>query len=334
MGTYIIAEAGVNHNGDYELAKKLVDIAAEAGADAVKFQTFKATESTGRQAEKAAYQKKNHPVEESQLDMIRKLELPFEAFGRLQKYCFEKGIDFISTPDGTESLQYLIQLDMPYIKAGSTEITNLPFLKEIGAAGKPVLLSTGMSTLGEVEKALNAVYETGNTDVILMHCTTDYPTSVEDVNLNAMLTLKNAFHVPAGYSDHTAGYEAAVAAVALGAVCIEKHITLDRELPGPDHRASMPPEEFREYVLRIRNTERLLGDGRKKPTEHEKDIMNQARRSILAKHDLKKGTVLTKDMFCYKRPGDGIWPEYAPILEGRMLKRDLAEEEKILWEDV
>lgn len=334
MRTYIIAEAGVNHNGDINLAKKLIDMAKEAGADAVKFQIFKAEESTGKSAEKASYQKRNDPTQESQLDMIRRMELPFEDFAVLQEYCSDSGIDFISTPDGTESLQYLVKLDVPFIKVGSTEVTNGPFLKEIGNTGKPVILSTGMSTLGEVEKALDILYETGNRNITLMHCTTDYPTAIENVNMNAMLTLRNAFHVPVGYSDHTLGYEAAVVAAAMGAVYIEKHITLDRALPGPDHKASMPPDEFRAYVAHIRNTELLLGDGRKKPTEHERDIMNQVRRSILAKHRLEKGTVLTEEMFCYKRPGDGIWPEYAKILEGRVLKRDVGEEEKILWEDV
>ena len=188
--------------------------------------------------------------------------------------------------------------------------------------------------MGEVEKAIDTIYETGNRQVTLMHCTTDYPTDIKNVNMNAMITLKNAFHVPIGYSDHTLGFEAAVAAVVMGAVVIEKHITLDRDLPGPDHRASMPPEEFCEYVKHIRNAELLLGDGRKKPSEHEKDIMNQVRRSILANKDLKKGTILSKEMFCYKRPGDGIRPEYADILTGRELKRDIGEDEKIMWEDI
>ena len=332
--SYVIAEAGVNHNGDIKLAKQLIDVAKDAGADAVKFHTFKAEESTGRHAEKAAYQKNNDPTRETQLDMIRKLELPFDDFAVLQEYCNKKQIDFISTPDGTQSLQCLVKLNIPFIKIGSTEVTNYPFLKEIAATGKPLLLSTGMSTLGEVEKAIDTIYETGNRQVTLMHCTTDYPTDIKNVNMNAMITLKNAFHVPIGYSDHTLGFEAAVAAVVMGAVVIEKHITLDRDLPGPDHRASMPPEEFCEYVKHIRNAELLLGDGRKKPSEHEKDIMNQVRRSILANKDLKKGTILSKEMFCYKRPGDGIRPEYADILTGRELKRDIGEDEKIMWEDI
>lgn len=334
MGVYVIAEAGVNHNGDIELAKKLIDMAKECGADAVKFQTFKAEESTGINAEKAEYQKKNDMTVESQYEMIKKLELPFSDFAILKQYAEKKNIDFISTPDGEESLQCLLELNVPIIKVGSTEVTNYPFLEKIAQSKKLIILSTGMSTLGEVEKAVNIMMETGNEKIQLMHCTTDYPTEPEDVNLRAMVTLRNAFRFPVGYSDHTLGFEAAVAAVSLGAVSIEKHITLDRDLPGPDHRASMPPEEFKEYVKHIRNTEKLLGDGRKKPTQKEKVIMQQVRRSILAAEDLKEGTILTKEMFCYKRPGKGILPEYADILVGRRLKRDIKKEERIMWEDV
>lgn len=334
MGVYIIAEAGVNHNGDMELARKLVDMAKDCGADAVKFQTFKAEESTSAMAEKAEYQQKNDATCESQIEMLRKLELPFENFLTLKRYCEEKEIDFISTPDGLESLKYLVDIDVPLIKIGSTEVTNLSFLKEIAKTGKPMILSTGMSTLGEVEKAVEVIESNGHSELTLMHCTTDYPTAVEEVNLKAMLTLQNAFGIPVGYSDHTEGFEAAIAATTMGAVCIEKHITLDRDLPGPDHKASMPPDEFRDFVQHIRNTEVLLGDGRKRATKHEKSIMTQVRRSILSADQLKKGTVLTKEMLCYKRPGDGIAPEYADILVGRELKRDLEKEEKIMWEDV
>lgn len=334
MGIYVIAEAGVNHNGDIKQAKKLIDMAKECGADAVKFQIFKAEESTGIRAEKPEYQKQNDKTIESQYEMIKKLELPFSDFAVLKQYAEMKKIDFIATPDGEESLQYLLDLDVPFIKVGSTEVTNYPFLEKIAQSMKPIILSTGMSTLGEVEKAVNTVLEAGNEKIQLMHCTTDYPTEIEDVNLRAMVTLRDAFHIPVGYSDHTLGFEAAVAAVSLGAVCIEKHITLDRNLPGPDHRASMSLEEFKEYVNHIRNAEKLLGDGRKKPTKKEKIMMQQIRRSILAVEDLKAGTILTKEMFCYKRPGGGIPPECADILIGRMLKRDIKIEEEIMWEDV
>ena len=334
MGVYVIAEAGVNHNGDIGLAKRLIDIAFECGADAIKFQTFKAEESTGLTAHKAEYQNKNVPTIESQLDMIRKLELPFSDFKILKDYCAQKPIDFISTPDGTQSLKCLLELDVPLIKIGSTEVTNYPFLKEIAFSEKPIILSTGMSTLGDVEKAINVFTSVSNANIQLMHCTTDYPTCIEDVNLRAMVTLREAFHLPVGYSDHTLGYEAAVAAVAMGAVCIEKHITIDRNMQGPDHKASMPPEEFKEYVQKIRNTEILLGDGKKKPTKSEMRIMKQVRRSVLAVRDLPAGTILTKEMLCYKRPGTGIAPEYADVLVGRALKRNVGKEEPIMWEDI
>ena len=334
MGVYIIAEAGVNHNGRLELAMQMVDMAKECGADAIKFQTFKAEESTSSYAEKAEYQKCNDGTAESQLEMLRKLELPFEYFSLLKEYCQKKEIDFISTPDGSESLNYLIDIGVPLIKIGSTEVTNSIFLSEIARTMKPIILSTGMSTLGEVEKAVEIIRLNGNNNITLMHCTTDYPTQIEEVNLNAMLTLKNAFKVNVGYSDHTLGVEAAIAATTLGAVCIEKHITLDRNMKGPDHRASMPPNEFKTYIQHIRNTEKLLGDGRKKPTAHEKEIMSQVRRSILTSRPLKKDTVLTQEMLCYKRPGNGIAPQYTDILIGRKLKRDLDKEELITWEDV
>lgn len=332
--TYVIAEAGVNHNGDIKMARRLIDVAKAAGADAVKFQTFKAEESTSFSAEKAEYQKQTTSKKESQLDMIKKLELPFSAFGELQQYCREQDIDFISTPDGLESLKCLMKLDVPLIKIGSTEVTNYPFLDALGRTGKPLILSTGMSTLGEVEKAIDTIYSTGNHNITLMHCTTDYPTALNDVNLMAIKTMQQAFQIDVGYSDHTLGFEAAVAAVVLGAVCIEKHITLDRELPGPDHKASMPPEEFEEYVRHIRNTENILGDGLKRPTSGEVENINQVRRSVVVTRDICKGTILTEDMLCLKRPGTGIKPEYEQLLIGRAVKRNLVADEMILWEDV
>lgn len=334
MSVYIIAEAGVNHNGSLELAKQLVDIAKKCGADAVKFQTFKAEESTGIKADKAEYQKKNDTIEETQLDMLKKVELPFTDFTILKQYCEELGIDFISTPDGQQSLKCLVDMNVSTIKIGSTEITNYPFLKQIAQSRKKIILSTGMSTLGEVEKAVDVLLENGAQDINLMHCTTDYPTDVEDVNLRAMVTLRNAFHLPVGYSDHTLEFEAAVAAVAMGAVIIEKHITIDREMKGPDHRASMPPKQFAEYVRHIRNTEKLLGDGNKKPTVKEKVMMQQVRRSILSSRKLEAGTILTEDMLCLKRPGIGIEPEFLPVLLGRKLKRNVEKEEPITWQDV
>ncbi len=334
MSVLIIAEAGVNHNGDFNLAKKLIDMAKECGADAIKFQTFKAYESTGVFAEKAQYQKENVEIQESQLEMIQKLELPFEDFKRLKEYCNEKGIIFVSTPDGLESLDFLISLGIPFIKIGSTEVSNIEFLKAIGKTGKEVVLSTGMSTLGEVEKAIDVIKTTGNQNIKIMHCTTDYPTAVEDVNLKAMVTMREAFKVPVGLSDHTMGNEAAIAAVALGAEFIEKHITLDKNMEGPDHKASMPKKEFKAYVKAIRDTEILLGDGIKKPTKREKMIMQDVRRSIVAARDIEEGTILSKDLLSYKRPGYGIEPEMGEYVIGRKIKRSVVKDELILWQDI
>lgn len=334
MSVYIIAEAGVNHNGSIELAKQLVDMAVECGADAIKFQTFKAEESTGAFAKKAKYQQENMKCEESQLDMIKKLELPFESFREIQTYCNSKGIDFISTPDGSDSLKFLSSLNMPLIKIGSTEVTNLEFLKEVGNTGLSIILSTGMSYLGEVEKAINTIVNTGNRKIRLMHCTTDYPTSYKDVNLLAMVTLKEAFKFPVGLSDHTIGIEAAISAVALGAEFIEKHITLDKNMIGPDHKASMTPNEFKLYVESIRNTELLLGNGIKQPTEREKLIMKDVRRSIVAAENINKDIIIDKSMIAFKRPGYGIKPEFLDVVIGSCLNRDLKKDEVINWNDL
>ena len=334
MSVYIIAEAGVNHNGSLELAKKLVDMAAECGVDAIKFQTFKAEESTGSYANKAAYQMENMPVEESQLEMIKKLELPFEAFKEIKAYCVQKNIDFISTPDGEESLNVLVDLDVPVIKIGSTEVTNLEFLKKIGNTGREIILSTGMSYLKEVERAVETIRSTHNHKIKIMQCTTDYPTAVEDVNLRAMLTMKEKLNVPVGLSDHTVGNEAAIAAVALGAEFVEKHITLDQNMEGPDHKASISYEGLKSYVQAIRNTEKLLGDGIKRPTKREEIIMKDVRRSIVAKEPLKAGTLLTKELIDYKRPGTGISPLYADEIVGKQINKDLEKDQPIMWEDM
>ncbi|MGL5615034.1 MAG: N-acetylneuraminate synthase [Sarcina sp.] len=334
MAVYIIAEAGVNHNGNLKLAKKLVDLAVKAKANAVKFQTFKAEECTGEFANKAKYQIENTGNEESQLEMTKKLELPFEDFRILKEYCEKRKIDFISTPDGKESLNYLLSLNIKTIKIGSTEVTNLEFLKEIGAKKKEIILSTGMSYLGEVERAIEALKNGGAEKIILLHCSTDYPTKVEDVNLKAMVTLRDAFKLPVGLSDHTMGNEAAVAAVALGAEIVEKHITLDKNMEGPDHRASMNLKEFKRYVEAIRNTEKILGTGIKKPTEREKIIMKDVRRSIVAKENLKEGTILEVAMIAYKRPGNGIKPELSDLLMGKKLIRSIKKDEIIDWKDL
>lgn len=334
MGVFIIAEAGVNHNGDINLAKKLIDIAKKANVDAVKFQTFKTEKIVGKFADMAEYQKENLKTKESQFDMIKKLELSYSDFRELKRYCDENNIMFLSTPDDEDSLDLLVDLKVPMIKVGSTEITNLKYLSRIAKKNLPIILSTGMSTLGEVETALKTIHYSGNNKVTLLHATTDYPTKYEDVNLKAMITLKNAFNVPIGYSDHTLAYEAAVAAVSMGAQVIEKHFTLDKSMEGPDHKASLNPNELEEFVIKIRNTEALLGDGIKKPTKREEQNIIVARRSIVAAYDLKKGSVITENMIVFKRPGSGIKPEMIDILIGRTLKRDIKEDEVIQWEDI
>jgi N-acetylneuraminate synthase/N,N'-diacetyllegionaminate synthase len=334
MGVYIIAEAGVNHNGDIRLAKKLIEAAKYAGADAVKFQTFKTEKIIGKYAQKAEYQVDNTGSSESQFEMVKKLELSYDQFTELKNYCDEKEITFISTPDETDSLDYLADIGVPLIKIGSTEVTNLKFLKEISKKDLPIILSTGMSTLGEVELALDTIYEQGNRDVTLMHATTDYPTMAEDVNLKAMVTMRDAFKIPVGYSDHTLGNEAAIAAVALGAVVIEKHFTLDKTMEGPDHAASMTPDEFKGFVNAIRTTEMLLGTGIKKPTKKEEKTIEAARRSIVASKDLEAGTILTEEMIEFKRPGTGLKPEFIKFVLGRKLKNSLKEDQLITLDDL
>lgn len=334
MSVFIIAEAGVNHNGNIELAKKLIDVAKEAKVDAVKFQTFKTEKIVSRSAEMAEYQKENLKTQESQYEMIKRLELSYDSFKELKQYCEDKNILFLSTPDDEDSLDFLVELQVEQIKIGSTEVTNLNYLRKIAKKNLPIILSTGMSTLGEVEAALTTIYEEGNKNITLLHATTDYPTAYDDVNLRAMITLKNAFNIPVGYSDHTLGYEAAIAAVTMGAVVIEKHFTLDKNMEGPDHKASLNPEELKEFVVKIRNTEKLLGDGIKKPTNREKEIIEVARRSIVASYDLKKGSIITEEMLEFKRPGNGIKPDMTDVLIGRELKRDVKEDEVIKWEDI
>ena len=334
MPVFIIAEAGVNHNGDTNLAKKLIDIAKDANVDAIKFQTFKTEKIVGKFAEMAEYQRENLKTQESQYEMIKKLELSYKEFKELKQYCDEKNIMFLSTPDDEDSLEFLVDLKVPMIKIGSTEVTNLTYLQKIAQKNLPIVLSTGMSNLGEVEAALKVICKEGNLDVTLLHATTDYPTQYEDVNLKAMCTLKKAFGVPVGYSDHTLGYEAAIAAVTMGAIVIEKHFTLDKNMEGPDHKASLNPEELKEFVVKIRNTEKLLGDGIKRPTKREKSIISEVRRSIVAAYDLEKGSIITEEMLQFKRPGNGIKPGMINVLIGRQLKRDVKEDEVIKWEDI
>jgi N,N'-diacetyllegionaminate synthase len=335
MSVFIIAEAGVNHNGEINLAKKLIDVAIEARADAVKFQTFKADEVISSFAPMAEYQKKNLGKEETQLEMVKELELSFEDFVELKKYCDEKGIMFLSTPFDIQSARFLKDLDLEIFKIPSGEITNYPLLREIGSYKKKVILSTGMADLGDIEDAIDVLLEFGTKreDITLLHCNTEYPTPMEDVNLRAIITLREAFKVNVGYSDHTLGIEIPIAAVALGATVIEKHFTLDKNLPGPDHKASLEPYELKAMVKAIRNIEKALGTGIKKPSKSEIKNINIARKSIVAKRNIKKGEIFTDENITTKRPGTGISPMKWNEVIGKRASRDFRKDEEIMFCD-
>ncbi|EMO15055.1 N-acetylneuraminate synthase [Leptospira santarosai str. CBC523] len=332
MKTLIIAEAGVNHNGDLELARKLIDVAANAGADIVKFQTFEAERLVTKSAKKADYQNSaTGNAAESQYEMLKKLELSKENHEKLIQYCKQTGIEFLSTAFDLQSLAFLEQLNLSRYKIPSGEITNLPYLQKIGSSGKPIILSTGMSTLGEIESALLVLETTGakRNEITVLHCNTEYPTSYSDVNLSAMKSIADAFKIKVGYSDHTSGIEVSVAAVALGASVIEKHFTLDRSLPGPDHKASLEPNELKTMVRSIRNIELSLGDGIKKPSNSELKNISIARKSIVAAFSIKAGEIFTRENLTAKRPGDGISPMRLDEVIGLKAKRDFFEDELI-----
>ena len=310
MKTLIIAEAGVNHNGDLDLARRLVDVAADAGADLVKFQTFKADRLVASNAPKAEYQRRETGADESQHAMIRRLELTRDMHIALIEHCKDRGIRFFSTAFDFQSIDMLVELGIDRFKIPSGEITNLPYLRHVGSYGKPVLLSSGMATLSEIEAALSALELAGTRrDLItVLHCNTEYPTPMEDVNLRAMRAIREAFNVPVGYSDHTAGIEVSIAAVALGATTIEKHFTLDRSLPGPDHKASLEPGELAAMVTAIRNIERAMGNGIKQPSASESKNKAIARRSIVAATTIRAGETFTAANLTVKRPGTGLSP--------------------------
>jgi N,N'-diacetyllegionaminate synthase len=330
--TFIIAEAGVNHNGSLEMAFQLIDVAAAAGADAVKFQTFKAEKVIAVNAPKAVYQKKTTGSDESQLEMVKKLELDEKAHAMLNRYCQDKGIQFLSTPFDLESVDLLNNLGLKIFKIPSGEITNLPYLRKLGALKKRLILSTGMADLGEIEDALNILTVAGTPleNIIVLHCNTEYPTPFEDVNLKAMQTIQNAFPgIAVGYSDHTNGIEVPIAAVAMGAMVIEKHFTLDRNLPGPDHRASLEPHELTDMILRIRNIEKALGTGIKKPSPSELKNKSIARKSIVAALPIKKGEPFTEKNITIKRPGTGINPMLWDDIIGRKAVKSYQRDELI-----
>lgn len=330
MGVFIIAEAGVNHNGSLKLAKKLVDEAKNAGVDCIKFQTFIAENIVSKTAVKAEYQKQNtNNSSESQYNMLKKLELSFSDFIELNNYCKAKNIQFLSTAFDFESIDFLSSLDMNVWKIPSGEITNLPYLIKIANLGKDVIISTGMSTMEDIQNALSVLKTNGAGNITVLHCTTEYPAPFTDVNLKAMLTIKDEFNVNIGYSDHTKGIEIPISAVALGATVIEKHFTLDKNMQGPDHKASLEPHELKKMVESIRNVESALGDGIKKLAESEKKNISVARKSIIAKRDIKKGEIFTQENLTVKRPGNGISPMKWFEILGQKAIKDFKEDELI-----
>ncbi|MDP1604370.1 MAG: N-acetylneuraminate synthase [Legionella sp.] len=331
MKTLIIAEAGVNHNGDLDLARRLIDIAAESGADMVKFQTFNANRLVTTDAKKADYQLMTTDVSESQQAMIRRLELTPEMHQALIDHCQARRIQFFSTGFDEESVDLLVRLGLKQFKIPSGEITNLPFLRHVGRYGYPIILSTGMATLGEIEAALDILEKAGTSRdyITVLHCNTEYPTPMADVNLRAMLSIREAFGVNVGYSDHTAGIEVAVAAVALGATIIEKHFTVDRSLPGPDQKASLEPDELKAMIKAIRNIEQALGDGIKRPSTSESKNKVIARKSLVAACTINTGEIFSERNIAVKRPGTGLSPMQWDAIQGRKAQRNYSVDELI-----
>ncbi len=328
MGVYIIAEAGVNHNGNYETACRLADAAKQSGADCIKFQTFKSELVVSKSAPKAEYQNKT-TSEESQLSMLKRLELTYDEFISLKKYCDDIGICFLSTAFDLDSIGFLDSIDIPFWKIPSGEVTNYPYLVKIAKTGKPVIMSTGMCDLDEIRDAIDVLVKNGVGNIRLMHCNTEYPTPYVDVNLKAMETMRREFDVEVGYSDHTEGIEVSLAAVALGATVIEKHFTLDRNMEGPDHRASIEPNELSELVRDIRHIEMALGIAEKKPTPSERKNIKAARKSIVAKRKILAGELFTEENVTAKRPGVGISPMKWNEVIGTRAVRTFEEDEMI-----
>lgn len=327
--TFIIAEAGDNHNGDVSLAYRLVDKAIEAGADCVKFQTFKTEEVISKYASMAEYQKNNTGCDESQFDMVKKLELSFEDFCNIKSYCDKKGIMFLSTPFDLPSIDFLDSLDLEFWKIPSGEITNLPYLIKIARTKKDIILSTGMANIEEIEQAVSALKDNGSGEIILLHCTTEYPAPIEEVNLEAIRTMQEHFNLKVGYSDHTKGIIVPIAAVAKGACIIEKHFTLDKNMEGPDHKASLEPEELKNMVEAIRKIDSAMGDGIKMPTPSEQKNIEIARKSIVARRKIKRGEIFSEENLAIKRPGSGISPMKWFDVLGSCAKRDFYEDEII-----
>ncbi|MBP7088039.1 MAG: N-acetylneuraminate synthase [Candidatus Omnitrophica bacterium] len=327
---FIIAEAGVNHNGSLELAKKMVDTAKLIGADAIKFQTFKAENLATKDAPKAYYQKKT-ALGKTQLEMLKSLELSEKDFEKLFNYCRKKRIIFLSTPFDSQSAEFLYSLGVSAFKISSADLTNIPLIKQIAKYKRPLILSTGMSDLKEIKEALNAAYSSSNKKVILLHCTSNYPANNEDVNLKAMQTLKEKFYCLTGYSDHTLGIQAAAAAAAMGACILEKHFTLNKNFIGPDHQASFMPQEFEEMVKIIRQVERIRGSALKKPVRSELAIKRVVRKSIVANQPIAKGTKIKKEMLALKRPEIGLRPKYLEYLVGKRAARNINKDQALTW---
>lgn len=349
---FVIAEAGVNHNGNLELAKKLVDAAYEAGVDAVKFQTFKSEEIVTPEAEQAKYQTENTGKKESQYEMLKRLELSYDNFRELKEYCDKVGIMFLSTPHSCKDDVDLVAELCKAIKVGSGDLTNLPILKYMAEKNLPIILSTGMANMEEIKEGVEAVLPI-NKQLILLHCTTNYPTALNEVNLKAMETMEKAFGLPVGYSDHTEGIKVSLAAAALGACMIEKHFTLDKNMEGPDHKASLEPDELKQLVDEIREIEarmangesrktilgeldiaEVLGDGVKKPTPSELEVAKIARKSIVAATDIKAGEIIAENMLKIKRPGTGIMPKFLNEIIGRKAKENILKDELMTWEKI
>ena len=329
--TLVIAEAGVNHNGSLELAFELIDVASEAGADVVKFQTFKAENLVTQSAAKADYQLGTTDVQETQFEMIKKLELSYDMHLKLISRCKEKGIRFSSTGFDASSVDVLVELGVDFLKVPSGEITNLPYLRNVVTKGLPIILSTGMCVMQELSSALEILEKAGarRHDITVLHCNTEYPTPMEDVNLRAMLSMENELGVKVGYSDHTLGIEVPIAAVALGATVIEKHFTLDRTMEGPDHAASLEPLELKQMVNGIRNIEKAMGDGVKKPSNSEVKNISIVRKSIVASKEIKLGDEFTSDNLGVKRPGTGISPMQWDEVVGKVASKDFQADELI-----
>jgi N,N'-diacetyllegionaminate synthase len=333
----IIAEAGVNHNGDFELAKQLIAAASDSGADFVKFQTFKADRLVSKTAKKSDYQIRNTNDNNSQFEMLKKLEMPEQWHYDLISYADSLGIKFLSTGFDLDSIDFLDRIGIPFFKIPSGEITNRPFLEYVARKGKPVIISSGMANMEEINDALQIMLSEGisRESITVLHCNTDYPTPMEDVNLLAMITIEKELGVSIGYSDHTEGIEVPIAAVALGAKVIEKHFTLDRNMPGPDHRASLEPDELKSMVKAIRNIELAIsGDGQKRPSPSESKNMISARKSIFLAQPLSEGDIIKELDLVTKRPGDGINPMQIPVVIGKKLKTDLSEGHKLEWSDL